>query len=275
MLRAERQLLILELIKKHRTLKVGDLSRLLNVSEATVRRDLDRMDREGLLNRTFGGALFAANTTFAFEPSFLERVERNKQQKQQIGHMAASLIKDGDTVILDSGTTTLQIAPHLGSFHDVTVITNDLEIARVLAGFPKINTVLTGGHLLGATAELVGHHAERVLDEVRAAKAFISTVGLTPESGLTHIRLPLVTIKHRMMRAAEQVILVADSSKFGKTASFVVAPLAFVHILVTDQGAPKAMLDTIQRMGIQVLIAPESPSAAAGVNLAGGIPPSL
>jgi DeoR family fructose operon transcriptional repressor len=176
----ERQKKIVLALEKKESVKVNELSEYFNVSEATIRRDLQEMESKKLLKRTHGGAVKIG--IINFEPSFSDKKNENNQEKIAIGKMAASMINDGDTIILDSGTTTLEIAKNITA-KNITVITNSIDVAAELLNKDNIELILTGGKIRNSTRAMVGEICQNTYKNFRASKAFIGANGIARVRG--------------------------------------------------------------------------------------------
>lgn len=249
----ERRRVILERMRSGMAVKVGDLSTEFSVSESTIRRDLRELEESGLLERTHGGAL--PNDSTLDEPSFAEKTDQHLAEKRAIGVLAASLVRDGDSVILDAGTTTLEVARALRGRKNLTVVTNAFHIAAELADQDSIHVIVTGGTIKGNTLALVGPTAERTLEEVNVDWAFIGTNGLDTERGLTTPTQVEAVVKRRMIAAARQSVVVVDSSKVGRVGFATIAPLHQIHMLVSDSGLSAGVAADIEQRGVKVLLA--------------------
>ncbi|WP_168123901.1 DeoR/GlpR family DNA-binding transcription regulator [Paenibacillus sp. HB172176] len=250
MLAAERKLRIVDYIRQHRMASILTLAQEFQVHEATIRRDLAELERDGQLKRTHGGAMIEQWTHD--EPSFNERTSHNPDQKQRIGQMAASLVKDGDHIIIDSGTTTQHIARNLVHRTDITVVTNDMNVAAELRDAPRVKVILTGGELYPSSYMLNGMFTDEVLRTLHVNKAFIGIPALHPQHGLMHPEAALVPAKQGMIRAANEIIVVADDSKLGKLSLHTVAPNQAIHQLITGAEASQQQLQTFRDSGIIV-----------------------
>ncbi|MCD6397601.1 MAG: DeoR/GlpR transcriptional regulator [Spirochaetaceae bacterium] len=230
---AARQSTIVDLIKKDGLVTVEALSRILNVSVITVRRDLSVLEEKGLLERTHGGAVFTK--PIERESYYPEKDRRNKAQKEAIGKAAAALVEDGDTVFINSGSTTYQVIRFLEERKNVTVITNNAAAVADFIGKPGIELILTGGIYRHQSNCLIGDFAVNTVNMVVASKIIMGVDGLCFKEGLTSPVYQEAGITKTMIeRTQGQVICVADSSKIGKVTNFVTAPLSILDILVTD-----------------------------------------
>ncbi|WP_028549744.1 DeoR/GlpR family DNA-binding transcription regulator [Paenibacillus sp. UNC451MF] len=251
MLAAERKLRIIELVKHQHVATVADLAKEFQVHEATIRRDLAEIEQEGLLKRTHGGVIVDKGANI--EPSFSERVSDQLDQKARIGKEAASLIEDGDHVIIDSGTTTIHIARHLVSRKDITVVTNDINVAAELRDSPGINVIVTGGTLYHSSFMLNGMYTDTLLQSLHVQKAFIGTPAIHPIHGLTHPESQLVPTKQGMIRAAQEIIVVADDTKIGKVSLHTVAPISSIHTFITGSEASESQMKLFRDSGVHLI----------------------
>lgn len=251
LLAAERKMRIVEFVRQHRSASVGTLAKEFGVHEATIRRDLAEVEQEGLLKRTHGGVIVEQLTHH--EPSFNERSGIQLDQKERIGQKAASLVEDGDHIILDSGTTTLHIARNLVHRSNITVITNDMNVAAELRDAPGVKVMVTGGELYPSSFMLNGMFTDYVLRSVHVSKAFIATTAIHPKYGLTLPEAQLVVAKQGMIAAAQEVIVVADETKIGKISLYNVAPNSSIHTLITGNEVADYDIKQFQDAGIQIL----------------------
>ena len=250
---AERRKYILELIEKQNSISVAELSHVLGVSDMTVRRDLRSLSRDGLLERVHGGAL--SRRGCSYEPPYVSRATKHVREKEIIGRRAAALVCKGDTVALDVGTTTLELAKALLHLTNLTILTASLHIANILREAPSLRLILTGGILRKQELSMVGHIAERTFDDFHVDKAFVGVGGLDIQAGLTEFNLEDMLVKKVMIANADQVIVVADSSKLGEVCFASIAPLSVVDILVTDACADPKTLEQLAANGVEVIVA--------------------
>ncbi|MFZ5829787.1 MAG: DeoR/GlpR family DNA-binding transcription regulator [Planctomycetota bacterium] len=250
----ERRTRILELIRERKKLTVNELCELLNVSPATVRGDLRDLDREGLLVRTHGGAI--EKTRAGFEQISSKRSTVNLAAKQAIAAAAERFVEEGDTIVLDTGTTTMELAKRLSAISRLTVVTNDLEIARVLEDAPGADVVLLGGSLRKGYHCTVGPAGMQMTRELRVDKAFIATNSLSPEAGATTPNIQQAETKKAMIAIARKVILLCDSGKIGKESFARFADLQQIDVLVTDQLGRERRV-AFEEQGIEVVVVHE------------------
>nr|MBC7245609.1 DeoR/GlpR transcriptional regulator [Chloroflexota bacterium] len=253
MFNSERKQAMLLLIRERGRATVAELSERFGVSAATVRRDLDALEDEGLILRAHGGA-FVAERALP-EPPIIQRMKENEEAKRRIGRAAAELIQDGETIFLGSGTTTFEVARNLAGKKNLTVITNALNIINLLTDQPDVTVIVTGGLLRHSELSIIGHIAEQTLKELRANKVIMGMRAISIEDGLTSDYLPEIMTDRAIIRSAPEVILVADHSKLGKVSTVLVAPVTAVHKIVTDSAAPANVVAELRALGIEVILA--------------------
>ncbi len=253
MLSQERHQAILRLLKNQNSVAVAELVELFGVSEMTVRRDLDALERQGLLHRVHGGAIGVRGRSY--EPPFLNRSMARAEEKERIGRLAASLVQEGDSVALDVGTTTLEIAKQLRDRRNLTIVTPSFRIAGLLAEQPHNRIILTGGILRSGELSLVGRLAEDAFRHFYVDKLFLGVGRINLDEGLTEYNLEDAQVKQAMLRSAKEVIVVADASKFGRVAFAAVASLDQVDRIITDASLDTAFVEALQAKEIEVLLA--------------------
>jgi DeoR/GlpR family transcriptional regulator of sugar metabolism len=241
---------IAELITAKGVVRVAELVKRFGVSDVTIRNDLEALSREGVLVRDHGGAVARAYTSLSV--AFEQRAMLNLEAKQRIGEAAAKMVLPGETIILDAGTTLMQMAKRLPAISPLTVITNSLNIATEVASRPGIHVMLAGGSLSTETISTVGPLAERDLRELLVDKLFLGTHAFEPEAGLSDISLEVARVKSAMFSAAKHVVLLADSSKYPTRAFARVSPLAEIDCLITDLGFPEEAARELQAQGVEV-----------------------
>ncbi len=244
---------IQEILNKQGRASVAELTSLLSASEATVRRDLDLLAKDGVARRVHGGA--CRQTPAQPEPEVKQRGYLNMESKARIGRRAAELIKSNQTVYLGTGSTVVELARNLRAHEDLTVITNSLPVINTLADVPEVKIVVTGGFLRSSEQSMIGHLVENALRELRADMVVIGIQGIHSEHGLTNDFLPEALIDRLIVRFAPELVVVCDSSKFGKIKASFVAKLDQVSTIVTDSGIEPAMRGLLSGIGIRVLIA--------------------
>ncbi len=249
----ERQRSIMDRIHSNGKVTVEELASLFNVSAPTIRADLARLEEQGLLRRTHGGAIALSATLF--EPPYAQREVMRYDEKKAIARAAANLVKDGETVLLDAGTTVHEIAFLLKEKTALTVVTNSLVNALELMDSPGIEVVLIGGSIQPRRRATLGPLAIRFLDSFHVDKAFLSFNGVHIVSGYTVVDFDAAEIKKRMMQCASECIVAADSSKIGKIAFASVAPIQFARILITDNGVQEIDRQNLMEAGLEVVVA--------------------
>jgi len=253
-LAVERQSRIVQLINERQTLSVADLCEMFGVSDMTIRRDLLRLEARGILQRTHGGAVLLKRPTV--DHPYYAREHEQVQEKAAIARLAAASIHDGETIVLDAGTTIAGLARLLVQKRELTVITNSVHVINELMGAPGITVIATGGTLWEPTVSLVGPVAVSTLRRFAADKAFLATPAISLEAGITNSNLYEAEVKSTMIEIAREKTLLVDHTKFGRTSYAVVAPLKALNRLITDQGTPASTVARLREMGIEVWVAP-------------------
>ena len=248
----ERRTQIIDILNAEGQLNVTSLSTQLNVSEVTIRHDLTWLEKKNMLIRARGGAIKAERV--GAEVPLTEKNKLHYQEKLRIGKAAAALIEDGDTIILDSGTTTLEINNHLSDTVSLTVITNALNIANRLAEHEQVNVIVPGGFLRKNSLSLVGATAEESFRNYFCDKLFLAVDGFSSTHGLSTPNVEEAHLNRIMITNARQVIVVTDSSKFHKRSFAFIAPISAVHIVITDSGIPDSDKKRLETAGIKVII---------------------
>lgn len=244
---------ILEWLEEEGSARVRDLSAAFEVSEATIRQDLERLEQEGHITREHGGA-HLSRPAAATGAMVLQHME-NMDKKRKIGAYAASLVGDGETIILDAGTTTTEVAMRLKDRRNLTIITSALNIAIVLGAIPGFSVHLPGGQFKSPTLSVSGDKAVDYFHNIYAGKLFLATAGVGPEAGLTYPSFADLELKKAMIKAASHVYLVADSTKINKSAFTRLGALELIHSFVTDDGISDRDAREFEQRGIEVLIA--------------------
>src|SRR6476620_7396359 len=252
MLNVERRTKILELLEKQGRVAVIDLSRRFKTSEVTIRNDLKDLHARGLIRRAHGGAVKI--NTVSMDPSLKIKAELHAEEKRRIGMAAAALVNDGDSIILDSGTTTQQIARQIKHKKDLKVITNGLNIAMELFGAKDIQLIFLGGVIRQNSLSAVGHFAEDILAQLSADKLFVAVESCDAEFGLSTPNVEESQVNQAMVRIAKQRILVADSSKFGKRSLSRIIPLAKIDVIITDRNLPAEMQSDLRARELKLVL---------------------
>jgi DeoR/GlpR family transcriptional regulator of sugar metabolism len=248
----KRQKMILHLLEQRENARVSELSDLLGVSVATIRRDLNKLREMGEIERFHGGAVISLPS--APEPPVIQRSGENIAEKERIGKAAAALVQDGDVIFIGSGTTALEVARNLLGIKNLTVITNALTVVNMLSNEENITLVTTGGIFRRSELSFIGHLAEHALSELRPQKVIMGIRAISLQDGLTNDYLPEVNTDRAIIYAASEVIVVADHSKFGKVSTAFVAPISAIRKLVTDAQTSKEIIASIQAQGVEVIV---------------------
>ncbi|AIQ35192.1 DeoR faimly transcriptional regulator [Paenibacillus sp. FSL R5-0345] len=249
MLIADRYERIVELVNERGSIRVSELSTLCQVTEETIRRDLDRLEKAGRLLRSHGGAVSLRERQP--ETPYAEREIMNAAEKQRIAREAVLMIKPGDRILLDASTTAWYMASHLPDM-PLTVLTNSIRVAAELSGKERIDVISTGGQLSRRSMSFVGHLAERSLELYHVDKMFFSCKGFHLERGASESNELQAMVKRKMIAIAEQVILLCDSSKFGIQAFTHVATTSELDVVITDYSPETEQVKQLQELNIAI-----------------------
>lgn len=248
----ERRMEIVNVVNRDGKARVEDLAAQFDVSSVTIRSDLSLLEKNGYVVRSHGAAI--PNTGVIAELTVHEKRRQNTGVKSLIGQAAAKLIESGDTVILDSGTTTREIATSLKSLEDVVVMTNGLDVAMELASAPGVEVLMSGGVLRKNALSFSGSQAEYSLKNYRFDKVFLGVDGFDLRAGITTHSEQEASLNRLMCEISEQVIAVADSSKFGKRSCYMIREFGNIDILVTDSDIPEDYVHGLREMKVEVII---------------------
>jgi DeoR family transcriptional regulator of aga operon len=252
-LNEERRRAILSILSRDGRVLVANLARQFHTSQVTIRKDLEILHAHGRVHRTHGGALPAQESALE-DPTLRQKEKLHRKEKLQIAAAAARMVKEGQVVILDSGTTTTAIARALREFTNLTVITNAVNIAAELTG-SRVEVILTGGSLRKNSFSLVGPIAEETLRRLNADILFLAVDGFDVHYGLSTPNLLEAKVNRAMMDVARVAVAVCDSSKFGRRSLSSIAPPSALHHVITDRGIPKSDLNALRKAGIEVTLA--------------------
>lgn len=256
MLPGERRNRILELLQASRTITVNYLCDTLEASEATIRRDLSILESEGKLERTHGGAILSSHTKLDYEESFRQKETRYAAQKRAIAMKAFTFLKENDSIVLDAGTTTLELARLIGqSDIHITVITNSTILSAEIANNPHVELIAIGGKVRLNTLATVGSIAIESLRRFNVAKAFVAVNGISADSGLTTPDLEEAAIKYAMLSIAVERFVLTDHTKFNRIALCQIAPISMVDTIITDQDLDHSLIPAFEQNDIQVILA--------------------
>jgi len=252
LLNEERRRLILEMVKSDGRVLVGSLAKHFRTSQVTIRKDLDVLQSQGLILRSHGGAL-PAQTGVLEDPTLREKEKLHRKEKLQIAAAAAHMVKEGQVIILDSGTTTTAIARALREFENLTVITNAVNIAAELSG-SSVEVLLTGGTLRKNSFSLVGPIAEETLHRLNADILFLGVDGFDIHYGLSTPNLLEAKVNRAMMDVARLTVAVCDSSKFGRRSLSSIAQVSEIQHLICDRGISKHDLAALKKAGLEITL---------------------
>ncbi len=252
----ERRQRLLDILRKEPGLRVPEMADALEVSEGTIRNDLNALEEDGLLERVRGGAILSSDVPVR-SLSFLSRLKQNAGAKQAIARQAAELVGDGDSILLDASTTVYFIARFLQNRRKLRVITNGIEIARLLAQNPTNTVILLGGVLNTDSTSITGLISERIVQDLHVKTAFVSCSGITAEAGLTEVHIAEAQLKEKALAAAEKVIALVDAGKFGKVDLTSFARLDQIDHLFTDDRLSQDWLEGLQQTPLEFTVCSE------------------
>src|SRR5580765_7009879 len=246
----ERRRRICELLREHGRVTVDALAARFGTSQVTIRADLSTLESAGALLRTHGGALNVEDTD---QPLGVKQLQHHAE-KLRIAAAAVELIRDGETIILDSGTTTAEIARRIRtlSLKSINVITNALNIAALLIDVPSVRLIVPGGILRRESNSLAGPMAESTLATLRANRLYLGADGVDPQIGVMTPHLAEAELNAKMIGISQQVVVVADSSKFARRNISLIARVEQLHILITDRAAPQDAIEQLRQCGVEV-----------------------
>lgn len=237
------------LLSKHKFYSLNQLAQDLDVSISTARRDLDDLEHEGLVKRMHGGVMFVGDKNIL--PVFNDRQSIMSAEKAAIGKKAAELVEDGDTIIIDGGTTPYQVALHLQR-KNIQVITNSLPVANLFADSTNVQLISTGGALYPGTGVYLGPYAENMLKNVRAQKAFVGVAGISPE-GFYNSNSLVVETEKRMLEAASEIYVVADHTKFGRRDLAFFCDFDAITTIITNAAEPSQQLQKALETRVKII----------------------
>lgn len=248
----ERRAQILKLLEGNEEVLVTDLSRMMHISEVTIRKDLSILQQRNLLLRTRGGAIRRPVENLNEDTSISQKRLFNFREKERIGAKAASFIKEGDNIFLDSGTTTMEIARHLDRFHNITIITNAMNIAVELMKYERFNVIILGGHVRINSHSVVGPLAIASLRNFTNYKLFLGVDSFSETEGTSTPNLEEALLNQQMIAQAGEVIAVFDSSKVNRRSFAHIAEVTQLDAIITDNGIPTGMAGRLEALGVKV-----------------------
>ncbi len=246
----ERRQKVLDLVNERGFAALGDLAKTLNTSESTIRRDLDYWEAHGLVERTHGGAVFREDAQGM--PALEERASRAIEEKKQIAQTAAARIKDGDSIMIDGGTTTLELAKQLVG-RPLQIVTNSLPIANLFAGSAETDLVMLGGYVYPRTGVALGPLTIRMLEDMHVHQAIMGVGGITAK-GLFNSNSLLVETERAMMRSADEVVILADHTKIGQLALTFLCELADVDTLIVNRAIQAEQRTLIEQADVKLIV---------------------
>jgi DeoR family transcriptional regulator of aga operon len=253
MMAEERRTQILQMVRTAGRVRVNDLASRFSTSAVTIRNDLNELHQRGMVLRSHGGAVLP--DTILRESPVHERLSANSGEKRRIGALAATLINDGETIILDSGTTTLEIARQIKRKQGLHIITNGVNIAAELLDARNVQTFMIGGTVRGESASISGRFSEEMFDQFSADKLFLGGAGCDLEFGVSGANLEETMVNRAMIRIAREIILVADASKFSKRSMSRIAPFAEIDTVISDARLGAEIQEKLRSLGCNLLLA--------------------
>lgn len=252
MLAIERKREILATLQREKSVLVAELSQKYDVTEETIRRDLDKLEKEGFVKKTYGGAVLNQNT--GVEIPFRVREKTNKKEKEIIANLVQELIEEGESIMLDSSSTSLMVARNLKNYKNLTVITNSVEILLELSNCKNIKVISTGGQLRDSALSLGGRQAELMLQRYNVDKAVLSCKGVSMSKGITDSNEPEAQLKSTMRRCGKKTIWAIDSTKFDNVSFVHLAEFQRGDVVVTDKPLESRWMDYFADLGIEVAV---------------------
>jgi DeoR/GlpR family transcriptional regulator of sugar metabolism len=253
MLVEERRQRVLDLVSQRGFVSLGDLAQAIQVSESTIRRDLEHWHQQGALRRTHGGAIYVGDGTAL--PALEERETRQLEEKRAIAHAAVQRMREGDAILLDGGTTTLEVARLLVG-RSFQIVTNSLPIAALFASSRETDLIMLGGYVYPKTGVALGPLTIRTLPDIHVNQALLSCSGITAR-GLFNSNLLLVETQRGMMRCADEIVVVADHTKIGRPALAYLCELGEVDTLIVDRGVSPAQRELLAGADVRLIVAGE------------------
>lgn len=246
---------ILEELELKGQVSVRELSKEFEISEVTIRNDLAHLEKQNMLIRARGGAIQIKFNRIGIDPSTSDSEKEFQKQKQDIASAAVKLIADDDTILLDSGSTTTEIAKKLDTFNNLTIITNAIDIARILSGYKDFKIFMPGGFVRKKTLSLVGTLANENFEKFYCDKLFLGADGFDTAHGLSTPNSEEAHLNQVMIKIAKKIIVVADSRKFERRRFAFIGPISDINTVITDSGIKNEDKHRLEKMGIEVIIA--------------------
>ncbi|SFP83937.1 DeoR/GlpR family DNA-binding transcription regulator [Salibacterium halotolerans] len=250
----ERQREIVKFIDKNGAARVADLSSKFHVSEETIRRDFEKLEKDKLLRKIHGGAL---KVDQGVETPQLHRQSKNTAEKQVIAQKAASFVENGDIIAVDASTTALMVVKHVKD-KSITVITNSIGVTMELSTEDHIRVILIGGYLSKASMSLVGNFAERVIEDYHVDKFFFSCLGVDIQRGVSEMHEDQALVKKQLISISENLYLLADSSKFGEKSLFRLCDVSILDYVITDNKVSMNFIREVNKSGVSIIVGDEN-----------------
>ena len=251
---SERREQIIQRLRQQGSVQVNDLSVLFGVSTVTIRNDLACLEKQGIAVRAYGGALICDSNTPGIEPSVEDKSSLNTAVKRSIAQAAVSLIKPGHRVILDSGTTTYEIARMMRQHTDIIAMTNGMNVANALLEAEGVELLMTGGHLRRQSQSFYGDQAEQSLQNYHFDMLFLGVDAIDLERGVSTHNEDEARLNRRMCEVAERIIVVTDSTKFNRSSLHKIIDTQRIHTIIVDEGIPVDSLEGLRKSGIEVIL---------------------
>ncbi|KUQ81494.1 DeoR family transcriptional regulator [Enterobacter genomosp. O] len=251
---SERREQIIQRLRAQGSVQVNDLSHLYGVSTVTIRNDLAFLEKQGIAVRAYGGALICEGNTPGAEPSVEDKSSLNTAVKRSIAQAAAALVKPGHRIILDSGTTTFEIARMLRQHTDVIAMTNGMNVANALLEAEGVELLMTGGHLRRQSQSFYGDQAEQSLQNYHFDLLFLGVDAIDLDRGVSTHNEDEARLNRRMCEVAERIIVVTDSSKFDRSSLHKIIDTQRIDMIIVDEGIPTESLDGLRKSGIEVVL---------------------
>jgi len=255
---SERREQIIQRLRQQGSVQVNDLSSFFGVSTVTIRNDLAFLEKQGVAVRAYGGALVCDSGTSAVEPTVEDKSSLNTSLKRSIARVAADLIKPGHRVILDSGTTTYEIARLMRQHKEVIAMTNGMNVANALLEAEGVELLMTGGHLRRQSLSFYGDQADQSLQNYHFDMLFLGVDAIDLERGVSTHNEDEARLNRRMCEVAERVIVVTDSTKFNRSSLHKIIDTQRIHMVITDAGIPEESLNGLRKVGIEVVLVGEA-----------------
>ena len=251
---SERREQIIQRLRQQGSVQVNDLSVLFGVSTVTIRNDLAFLEKQGIAVRAYGGALICDSNTPGIEPSVEDKSSLNTAVKRSIAQAAVALIKPGHRVILDSGTTTYEIARMMRQHTDIIAMTNGMNVANALLEAEGVELLMTGGHLRRQSQSFYGDQAEQSLQNYHFDMLFLGVDAIDLERGVSTHNEDEARLNRRMCEVAERIIVVTDSTKFNRSSLHKIIDTQRIHTIIVDEDIPVDSLEGLRKSGIEVIL---------------------